>query len=232
METIKKQIILLALMMSITITAAAQFNVSYSAGYGTYEMGDMSNMLEQSLSAIRGQMPDGLKITDNFPGYITHNIDLAYRLNRHEFGLKGSYFSTGGKTAYADYSGRYHEKLLLDAYRVGLMYRFHFFKLSNIFSLYGELSPGITFSSLDYDVLLELPDYEVKETDPGADLGDIKSGYSILPMIGAQFQPIRHLYFQAAVGYDVEFGAKLNKNKNLSAEWSGIRLQLGVGFTL
>lgn len=232
MESIKKQFILLALMMSITITAVAQLNVSYSAGYGSYEMGDMRNMLDQSLSALKNQMPEGIKITDNFPGYITHNIDLAYRLNRHELGLKGSYFSSGGKIAYADYSGRYHEKLLLDAYRVGLMYRFQFLKAGNLFSLYGELSPGVTFSNLEYDALFELPDYDIKETDPGTELGTIKTGYSLQPMLGIQVHPIRHLFLHAGAGYDVEFGAKFNKNKHLSAEWSGIRLQIGLGITL
>lgn len=232
MKTIKKQIILLALIIGATFGAQAQLNITYSAGYGSYEMGDMSNLLDQSLASLKQNLHSGVKITDNFPSYVTHNIDLAYRFNRHEAGIKGSYYSTGGKIAYADYSGRFHEKLLFDSYRLGLMYRFHFLRVGQLLSLYGELSPAITFTNLEYDVLLEMPDYDIKETSPGADIGTIKNGYSIQPLIGLQVHPIRHLFLQASAGYDVHFGSQFNKNTSIAAEWSGFRINLGIGLTL
>lgn len=88
---------------------------------------------------------------------MTHSLDATYYLKRHEFGLKGTYMTTGGKISYADYSGKYYEKLTLNGYRVGAMYRYHFLKskLGNLpLSFYGELSPAITFTSLKYKALL------------------------------------------------------------------------------
>lgn len=229
----KKHITLIILALAATVSANAQFKISYSAGYGDYAMGDMSKLLNMSLGSISDQLPAGVKITDNFPGYVTHNLDATYQLNRHEFGLKGTYMTTGGKIAYADYSGKYHEQLTLNGFRIGALYRFHFANthIGNLpLSFFGELSPAITFTKLKYDALLSLPDYDINEVNPTDEVGTKETGYSIQPMIGAQLSITRNIFAIVSAGYDVEFGAKLSTTNNLyRADWSGIRLNAGVG---
>lgn len=230
----KKYITVILLTLSTTLAANAQVSVAYSAGYGDYKMEDMHRLLETSLSSVKTQLPPGVRITDKFPGYITHNIDAAYRLKRHEIGLKGAYMTTGGKIAYSDYSGKYHETLTLNGFRIGALYRFHFLRtqIGDLpFSLYGEISPAVTFTSLKYDALLDLPDYDVHETNPNDNVSTDEIGFSIQPLIAAQLLLTRNIFVSCSGGYDFEFGAKLSTiNNQMRADWSGLRVNLGLGF--
>lgn len=230
----KKYITVILLVLVGTLAVNAQVSVAYSAGYGNYKMEDMHRLLEASLASVKTQLPPGVRITDKFPGYITHNIDAAYRLKRHEIGVKGTYMTTGGKIAYSDYSGKYHEKLMLNGYRVGAMYRFHFLRtrISDLpFSLYGEISPAVTFTSLKYEALLDLPDYDVHETNPNDNVSTDETGFSVQPLIAAQLLVTRNIFISCSGGYDFEFGAKLSTiNNMLRVDWSGFRANLGIGF--
>ena len=230
----KKYTTLFFLALVSTMALNSQVRVSYSLGYADYNMSDMNKVLDNSLFLIELEFPTGVAITDRFPGYITHNIDATYYLKRHEFGIKGTYLTTGGKIAYSDYSGEYFEKITLNGYRVGAMYRFHFLKsqIGNLpLSFYGELSPAITFTSLKYKALLSLPEYDVHET-PEDVLSTNETGYSIQPLIGAQLFLTRNIFFNVSAGYDFEFGAKLSTANNLlRVDWTGFSVNGGVGFS-
>lgn len=231
----KKYISLVFIALIVTITANAQVKASYSIGYGDYVMSDMNEILDASLRSIQSQLPAGVRITDNFPGYITHNIDASYQIKRHEFGLKGTYMTTGGKIAYSDYSGEYYEKLTLNGYRVGAMYRFHFVKSklgSFPLSLYGELSPAVTFTNLKFNALLSLPDYDINETNTEDIVSTKETGFSIQPLIGAQLFMTRNIFVTMSGGYNFELGSYLSTtNDRYRADWSGLRVNGGVGFS-
>ncbi len=231
----KKYISLIILVLIASTTASAQVRVSYSVGYGDYKMDDMNRLLDASLSLIAMELPAGVAITDRFPGYITHSLEATYAFKRHEIGLKGTYMTTGGKIAYSDYSGKYNEDLTLNGYRVGAMYRFYFLQtqVSNLpLSLFGELSPAITFTSLIYEALLSLPDYDINESNPEDNVSTNETGYSIQPMIGGQLFATRNIFFILSAGYDFEFGSKLSTTNNLlRADWTGFRVNGGVGFS-
>ena len=231
----KKYITLIFLALMASATAKAQVRVSYSVGYGDYKMDDMNRLLDASLSLVAMELPAGVSITDRFPGYVTHSLDATYAYKRHEFGLKGTYMTTGGKIAYSDYSGRYNEDLTLNGYRVGAMYRFHFLQtqLGTLpLSLFGELSPAITFTSLKYEALLSLPDFDINETNPVDNVSTDETGYSIQPMIGGQLFVMRNIFFILSAGYDFEFGSELSTTNNLlRADWTGFRVNGGVGFS-
>lgn len=230
----KKYIITILCVFSGFIGLHAQISISYSVGYGDYKMNDMSQLLDASLEAIQSSLPAGVSITDNFPAYIIHNLDATYSFNRHEVGLKGTYMTTGGKIAYADYSGKYYEKLTLNGYRIGAMYRFHFLRtqLGKLpFSIFGEVSPAITFTQLKYKALLSLPDYNVYETNPEDNVSTNETGFSIQPLIGGQLFITKDLFTSISIGYDFEFGSKLKTTNNiLRADWSGFRINAGIGY--
>ena len=143
--------------------------------------------------------------------------------------------TTGGKISYADYSGKYYEKLTLNGYRVGAMYRYHFLKskLGNLpLSFYGELSPAITFTSLKYKALLSLPEYDISESNDEDPISTDETGYSIQPLIGGQLFVTRNLFLSLSAGYDFEFGSKLSTVENmLRVDWTGLRANAGVGFS-
>lgn len=230
----KKYILTILWFICGTIGMHAQLSISYSAGYGDYKMDDMRRILDASLQTMRYSLPKTIRITDNFPGYITHNFDVAYSSRHHEIGLKGTYMTTGGKIAYADYSGKYYEKLTLNGYRIGAMYKFHFLETqvgNKTFSLFGEVSPAITFTQLKYKALLSLPDYDIHETNTEDNISTNESGFSIQPLIGGQLFITNNLFTFANIGYDFEFGSKLETTNNmLRADWSGFRINAGIGY--
>jgi hypothetical protein len=231
----KKHITLIFFALIVALSGHAQIRISYSVGYGTYKMDDMHKLLDASLSSIQIQLPPGVGITDKFPGYITHSLDATYYLKRHELGVKGTYMTTGGKVAYSDYSGKYYEKLTLNGFRVGALYRFYFLKThigTLPFSLYGEVSPAITFTSLKYKALLSLPKYEISESNEEDPISTKEMGYSVQPLIGGQLFLTHNIFFSLSAGYDFEFGSKLSTTNNmLRADWTGLRVNIGVGYS-
>lgn len=230
----KKYILLILCVLGGAMSVHAQVSVSYSVGYGDYKMSDMNRLLDASLSALQNSFPSGVRITDKFPGYVTHNLDATYSFHRHEVGVKGTFMTTGGQIAYSDYSGKYKEKLTLNGYRLGVMYRFHFIK-THIgrmpLSLFGEASPAITFTKLKYKASLTLPEYNINETNPDDHISTNETGFSIQPLVGAQLFLTKGLFISLSLGYDFEFGAKLGTMNNaLRADWSGFRANAGIGY--
>lgn len=218
-----------ALFLFLTLGVKAQFNIGYSMGYGTYQMKEMKQLLQQAEGALIQSMPKGIGIVANFPPYITHTVDASYRFKRHELGLKGSYLTTGGKIAYSDYSGKYREKLTLNGIRMGAMYRFYLKenKLGNYaLQLFGEISPGITITNLKYKATLDLYQQNIHQEERDI-LATNGNGLSIQPLIGGRLQMNRHISLTASAGYDFEFGATLF-TVHRRADWSGFRLNGGV----
>jgi len=221
------------LILFISIGANAQFRASYSAGYGDYKMGDMKEMLKNAFAGTSSVLPEGVAIVDNFPGYVTHNVDLSYQMNNKELGVKFSYLTTGGKIAYSDYSGKYKEKITFSGYRVGIMYRFHFVNThisDHKFTIFGELSPAITFTSLSYEGALDL--YEANAHQQFEDnLSTNTTGYSIQPLVGATIELISNFSFYLSTGYDFEFKGKLSTTNDFyRADWTGFRMNAGVSY--
>ena len=80
--------------------------------------------------------------------------------------------------------------------------------------------------------MLSLPDYDVNESNPEDNVSTNETGYSIQPMIGAQMFVTRNIFITVSGGYDFEFGSKLTTANNmLRVDWSGLRVNGGVGFS-
>lgn len=224
---------ILILLLLVTFSAKAQFSISYAAGYGTYEMDDLKSLIKTAYQQLAPTLPSGTRIVDNFPGYITHSLDGTYLLKRHEVGLKTSYLTTGATIAYSDYSGKYEEKIILNGYRAGLLYRIHANPRevgSYTLSFFGELSPAVTLTRLKYRASVDLPDSGVHEEgdDP---LSTDEFGYSVQPLLGCRLAVSPQLAFFVSAGYDFEFGAKLSTtNDYVRADWSGFRTNAGVSW--
>lgn len=232
----KKYILLFILFASIISGTKAQFTIAYSPGYGSYKMDDLKSLLNNMTSNASGQLNGvPVKVVDNFPGYIAHSVDLSYRISRHEFGLRGTYLTTGGKVAYSDYSGEYYGKLTLNGYRFGLNYRFYIpaadFGNSGSLSFFLEASPGITFSNLKSKEYLRILDQE-QNVDENLDMD--ATGVSLLPQIGLKWDITSNIGVHVSGGYDFQLGSKFKSEGEktmLKSDWSGIRINGGVSYT-
>ena len=234
---IKKQILLILLTFSCGLPLHAQISASYSAGYGSYHMGGMKDQLERHLHSVQGQIPGiPFEIVDNFPAYITHNANVSYRIKRHEMGLQGSYLTTGGRIAYSDYSGEYSAEYTLYAYRLGIYYRFYIPLIKSgeqeKLHFFLEISPGILFNNFKADEYIRI--FE-ESNSPEEDVKMKALGFSALPQIGFKWDINPYIGLFVSGGLDLTFSSNFKSGTNksyLDADWTGIRAQGGVIFTL
>lgn len=231
-----KRLYIVVLLALVSIVGAkAQFSISYSAGLGHYQMKDMKDLAKYSLSQVveSGLAPKGMKLVDNFPVYANHSVDLAYKLEQHEIGIKGTYMTTGATIAYADYSGKTKNKFTTNGYRIAVMYRYHFHEAAigqHSYSIFGELSPGLTISKLKFKEKTEIYANTGTITDTEEVKFDNVTGFTIQPLAGVRFKLYNHILLTVSTGYDFEFGCKL-PSSNFRIDWSGFRLNGGVGYS-
>lgn len=220
----------------IALNANAQFAISYSLGYDSYKMDDMKELLDNMAKEISYQLSGiPVVVVDDFPGYITHNLSLSYRIKRHEMGLNGTFLTTAGKIAYSDYTGEYSGKLILNGFRVGINYRFYIpiidFNKNSSLSLYTEISPGITFSKLKSKEYIRIFD---QSENANTNLNLKANGISLLPQVGIKWLVTRHIGIQIGGGYNLQLGSHLKYNgtkSNITADWSGFRVNGGLSFS-
>jgi len=211
----------------------AQVVVSYSVSYAPHVMDNMSSLME-NISRTSPYSTIGVEIVDNFPERSVHSLNIGYRLKVHEFGLNGSYNSTGGKLSKKDYSGEYSNKFIVNGTRIGFYYKRYFYtyknaKSNDIFSFFGEVSPGLFFTQVKnrgfftvQENQLESFDNEYKQT-----------GFSFLIQTGVKYYLVKNINLQIALGYDFASDQKITelKSKNASVNWGGVRFSGGLGIS-
>ena len=229
-----KQLIITAFFIITSLSGKAQFNINYYVGYGSYKMNDMKDMMNYAvqMGIDAGQLPLHAKLIDNFPAYIIHSMDAAYRFDKNEAGIKFSYMTTGSKIAAADYSGSYNEKMITNGYRIGALYRFHFYSTGtkqHDISFFTEFSPALTRAEMKTSGKVIIYNSNNTTTTEDAEKTSLtKNGFSIQPLGGICFKLYNHLLLTVSSGYDFEFGANLSEGFRM--DFSGLRINAGVGF--
>lgn len=218
------------------LSANAQINVEYSVGYGTYKMSEMNVELENVLIKLKKQYPLDIAITDKFPNYVIHCIGVSYLLSKHELGVNLAYQTTAGRLAYSDYSGVLVDKLTVNAYRVGVCYRYHFyqFKLSektNI-SFYGELSPELMLTNLKSKGYVKVDNAAKIDLEDNCLITSDMVGFAVLSQIGGSLSLPYGVGIHCSAGYDFDMIESPIKNKDIKVDWSGFRFSGGVSYLL
>ncbi len=225
---------ILTILLSISFLVQAQFTVSYSLGYSSYDMSGMRKLL----STIQNTQPAvtiGAKNVDNFPvNNIFHSIDIGYKFNMHEFGLKGSgYNSTGGKLSIKDYSGEYSNKFIVNGFRAGFFYKNYFYNFKSdkrtLFSFFGEVSPGLYFTEIKNNGFFIVQD---KELDSFNNIYKVNS-FALLIQTGVIYYIAKNISANVTVGYDFVSKAEVNDFTPIpaSVNWSSVKFMAGLGFS-
>jgi hypothetical protein len=216
----------------------AQLILSYSVGYGTYDMEQMKDALEYANHSINHDFGElDLYKKDHFSGQITHSIELGGKAGKGELGINGSIYTADGKLSYADYSGFLDYKLLSTGLRLGLFLRGHFYRIPvgnhSSFSIYGELSPGIIFSRLEERMTIGIynPNNGQLTKDTSNDLADYKC-FSIMPKVGVRYSINEWLGINLQSGYDWYPDYEGLKKMEDPTNWSGFRISGGVSLIL
>ena len=225
-----KKLLFISICLLLANVAMAQFSVSYSFGYGSYKMGDMKGFLENIQQHEEGQHPGlGAAVVDNFPAYMTHSVDVAYRIKAHEFGVRGSFYSTGGKLSKQDHTGEYECKVTTNGYRQSLFYRYYFYSTAprnkRVLSVFGEVAPAVIVSRVKIREHLTVYNEPIESDDVTVD----KVGFACLPQVGVRYNILPYLGFQVMAGYELSFSPKVSElAESPKIDWSGVRVSGGV----
>lgn len=226
-----KRLILILLCGMVYVNIYSQFRLDYSVSYASYQMEEIKDLLH-SIEMTEWMQKIGIKNVENFPDYIAHTVNIGYRINQHEFGIKSSFYTTGGKLSVADYSGAINMKMITNGYREGLYYKNYFYTYNyqkrQQFALWGEISPAIIISKLKMETIAR----DIEEQHTLEDFDFNETTFSILPQLGGKYYLTNNISFDISVGYELSFGGKYSDLQDSPRpDWSGFRVNGGIGFT-
>jgi hypothetical protein len=211
----------------------SQIKVSLAAGYGTYRMGGLKDIL----SSINSYLPVNAETASNFPGDFNFETAFNYTSKRGFYsGLTFGYGSTRGRLSYTDQSGSIDidmpAKFAAFQFSVGLSK-----KLKNNLIFIADLRPGLDLTSVQIkgsSTLSNQPDtYE-----------DNYGGLNmhVQPTLSLS-RRINHFGIKCYAGYYVAFVQSVlvdSKNDDhylqtpegddVYADWSGVRLGIGLEY--
>ena len=227
----KKQVLIhICLFLTLCLTAGAQsLTVEYNIGYGTYQMSGMKSWLQDANEPVTN-----MKVTDNFPGYLTPDARIGMEWGRHHTGLLFNYMNTAGKKGVSDYSGSYKWEIKDKGYKIGAFYRFRLLE-TTVGQLklcpYAQFSTGVVVNSVrvNNELSLNIPDGTVGEQDKLSG-----TNFFLEPAVGCKLHFCRFAALNLSVGYewDVAQNLKVTTESNavapFKADWSGLRAQAGI----
>jgi hypothetical protein len=109
-------IALAMLSVSAQYTLGQDWGITFSGGIASSRMGDMKYLQEHILSTY----PVEGKITSSFPPSTSASINLFKQIYDHiRVGGGYSFSTTGGKSSYADYSGKIYTEMATTSHRLG-----------------------------------------------------------------------------------------------------------------
>lgn len=201
-----------------------QLFLEYGLGYGTYAMDDLKGLLKGNNSL------SGVRVTDNFEGYLTHDFRMGYATKMGlDFGVLLGMMNTGGKQSLADYSGFYKEEIRSRALKTAPFCRYRF-QLPSPKVISGvEISGGALFSRVTVEGEVKLPQVAVHEQEKTKLKG---TNFFVSPALIGGYQVLPALAIQGRIGYEWS-GAKgiLRVDKKptlLNADWSGLRVGVDI----
>ncbi len=220
----KKLIITLLAVVTVSSLQAQRIFLEYNLGYGSFGMSEMRRTLLEAESAVKG-----MKITDDFPGYLTQEVKGGVSFVRWDAGVQFGYLATGGKKSLADYSGSYKNEIRNKGYKAGIFTRYCLLGADYDLKLYGQLAVGAIFtrSKLTDQVVLNNAGVNEKE--------EVKlnsMNLFVQPALVIQYHILPALAVQAQVGYEwspYKGDMKYEGNKlAFNADWDGLRASIGL----
>lgn len=199
--------------------------------YGTFAMNDLKSLQEE----FNQDAVVYTHITDQFPAYGGWELRASKSfVDRWLFGIYFSSISTGGRNYYADYSGYYKIDQKISNIALGGTASYLLNPEAKL-QIYAEGKIGACRTM--YNLSSELKMREVTIVDESLDFSSLS--LILEPALSGRYSFNRISIF-SSIGYQINTRAKLkigdghlNVNGSpASANWSGLRLSVGLGYTL
>jgi len=210
-----------------------QFNISLSSGYGVYDLSEMKKFQEYD----RTHFPVNAKIISSFPEYWFYEGSGKYLFrNNFMLGISMAYGSTGGRTSYADYSGKITSDELINFKMLTISLGGIENLSSNGLAIAVDLKPGITFTGLTVRY-----DQEINNTKSSESYKFRSQNITVQPTLSI-IKRWSQFAISAGIGYHLtvlsgKISLKDQKkaflstgNEPVHAEWSGLRVSGGLTY--
>lgn len=228
----KHHYIAIILVLIFKCSIAQDLKTEISIGAGTYYMKDLKYLNDIALKRLAFDA----KITDDFPMTPYYSVSLIpifdFFLN---VGIFGSYYSTGSRIHYKDYSGEYTYDNLIKSYNPGVTIRIKLVDKKVLLKQYNNVSYSFTSLKIKEDIRVsEIESSEEIEFKAKSFLVEsgLKLDYTFYKSIGVGMNIGYLLDFRDIFYLKGNEDAILVENeysdRKIQSNWSGIR----IGFTL
>ncbi|WP_299708400.1 hypothetical protein [uncultured Pontibacter sp.] len=237
MSYIKKYLLVACLLLSAS-AAMAQSTVYLEPrlGFGTFSMQSMKE-LQQTVIA---NTDINVKATDTFGSYFQFGFNVVSDLgDQSRIGFFMEHGSTGGRVAYADYSGEFRMDTPVNYNTFGGLFYHHQAIKETKFSYIAGAELHMLMSTLKLQSYTRIED-EVESSEDKFN----SYGLGLKPFVGLQY-PLMNMPTTLSLGYFIdtnypfhvpgELDQQLVKNSNnetIQPSWSGLRINLSVGIPI
>lgn len=234
-----KKLLVITLILLCSHASFGQLSVVYSAGIGTYNLGDLKNFQDELLRAVP-QLP--LKKVNAFPPYLYFDGMVETGLgNKIILGIGAGFYSTGARNNLSDYSGAYSFTIPVKSWKAGLNMKFGNHDMSsNKFAVLPGLGTGIRLANVNLN-----EEVMIYGMDPFIDSQELLArSFYIEASLTFRFRIRDKLHGFFLTGWEQDKESKLfaagqddrwlvsNNGNTVHCSMSGIRCSLGLVFDI
>jgi|GEM_PF-4225178 len=223
-------LIILQFVLCLSAQAQEKSTLIFRIGMGSYAM--KSQKLFQNDFSKRLDIP--FRKVHEFPNFPTYGGALGFRISAAaSVGLWGEFSSTGGRIHYSDYSGHALMDQVLTSFQAGPYIQLRL-NVSDSWPFYFTAHGSVATTTENIKSEFKIGSQSVKEQ---IRLTATNIGFRPGLMLG---HPVGVFNFQFGLGAEIQSARELTDNKEnvlktsdrkeLTAQWSGWRMTLGVGF--
>ncbi len=226
--------VLLAAQLYSVNLIAQEFNVSVTAGAGTYRMQNLKTFIE----IVNESLPFSPVVVDEFPPYFWYAAAASVIKGDFNWGITVNYNSTGSRVSLKDYSGEYLSDRKLSSVSPGITAGYLLPPLGNHLSFTPVAGIGVIVTGMEVDETLIAVGDTVSDfhqnyrainfyTHPS-----VRFGWTISSMVNLELQAgyllqIGNGQFKSVSHRDSEVGIY-----HVSPEWTGLRCGISVVISL
>lgn len=213
---------------------------AFQYGNAQFNMGQMEELMDEDLFNIFDTLRVSPQKMQTYPSYKSISGYIGYGWKKNSIVVNWSYYTTGGRIDYSDYSGILRVDRVLSTKPILVTYRRSLFNEDKPYNVLVGLGIGKTKSINTSITYFEIYISEEKEND----VTIWKSSQVFMqPEIRLQWYPIRFIFLEIKAGYliqlkstDQEYAEsklQLPISKDMvHLNWSGLKLEAGIGIRL
>lgn len=221
------------LLLMIPIFVKGQYwEIRGGATFGTFSMKGLKDV--QRTITIQTQELS-TKVVESFPSKFGYDVSISHNNTKRSFGLFYTFFSTGGRVHYADYSGEIKFDQIVNGNSFGGLLTFNLGQVHSC-TIYGGTRLGATMSTVKFvnEVsVVSLPDSYISENY------SFKSDNLFLsPLLGAKteyhnfsgFLEARYEWHAVKEALSMDQAQLQSSGDDVHADWDGLRISFGIGY--